>query len=385
MADLSGGTMTGTINMGNNKITNVANGTANTDIATVGQVNTIANAALDNLTPSNTYADTYGGWGLGFVPYGIVFSDNTYITGNISSASISNNQIVVAISSGNRTGGVGYLSNDNGKTFVIGPSDLIYVDSFKGYYIGSQYNRLGKLTAVYSSNGTSWREVVLMTSDYSDYGCLVGHCNSFAVQVFDASSGLSFITTNGRTYTRGPNLNRRPISMLSSDNCPIMYVCTENGLYSLSSSTASSWSRSVNDNIVSVSYNNGITACVSSTNKIYYNNGGGWTSGATIPGPTTGTYQQGISDSGQLVFVGANAVASSVDGINWQVVHLPDDNYETGHFRNNEIFIFGQKENTTTSNQVDVYMKIANAQANVLERAILSFSNAKDALNNTAN
>lgn len=36
----SGGTMTGPINMGNNKITNVANGTANTDVANVGQMNT---------------------------------------------------------------------------------------------------------------------------------------------------------------------------------------------------------------------------------------------------------------------------------------------------------------------------------------------------------
>lgn len=35
----SGGTMTGRLNMGNNKITNLANGTANTDAATVGQLN----------------------------------------------------------------------------------------------------------------------------------------------------------------------------------------------------------------------------------------------------------------------------------------------------------------------------------------------------------
>lgn len=35
----SGGTMTGQLNMGNNKITNLANGTANMDAATVGQLN----------------------------------------------------------------------------------------------------------------------------------------------------------------------------------------------------------------------------------------------------------------------------------------------------------------------------------------------------------
>ena len=383
---LNGGTMTGPINMGNNKITNVANGTANTDIATVGQVNTIANAALDDLTPSSTYVGTYGGWGLGFVPHGIVFSGDNInaMIGRTSSASISNNQMVVAITNSNRDGGTGYLSNNNGKTFVSVSSDLMYVDSFNGYYIGSKYDSGSRLKALYSRNGTSWSEVLLMSSDYNDYGCLVGHCNSFAVQIFNVSSGQSFITTDGRTYTQGPNLSREPISVLSSDNCPNMYVCTENGLYRLNSSTSSFWSIVVNDNIVAVSYNNGITACVSNTNKIYYNNGGSWTSGATIPGPTAGTYQKGISDSGQLVFVGDDAVASSIDGINWQVVRLSNDGYRTGHLRNNEIFIFGQKNNNDT-NYIDVYMATANAQANILERAILSFNNAKDALNNATN
>lgn len=51
--DLSGGTMTGPINMGNNKITNVANGTANTDIATVGQVNDAVANNISFITASN--------------------------------------------------------------------------------------------------------------------------------------------------------------------------------------------------------------------------------------------------------------------------------------------------------------------------------------------
>lgn len=384
--DLSGGTMTGPINMGNNKITNVANGTANTDIATVGQVNTIANAALDNLTPSSTYVDTYGEWGLGFVPYGIVLSDTSSQTTRISSASKSNNQIVIATVDNIRYGGRGYLSNNNGKTFQVTNASLMYVDSFNGYYIGSKWNSGTNLNALYSSNGTSWTEVLLDSSvNYNEYGCTVGHCKSFAVQVFNTGSNQTYITTNGRTYTQGPNLSRDPISVLSSDNCPIMYVCTEDGLYRLNSPTESSWYTLVNDNIVAVSYNNGITACVSSTNKIRYSNGGSWTSGPTIPGPTTGTYQQGISDSGQLVFVGADAVASSVDGINWQVVYLPNNNYNTGCYFNNKINIFGYKPSSSTSSNSDIYMATANAQANVLERVILSFSNAKDALNNTTN
>ena len=47
----SGGTMTGRLNMGNNKITNLANGTADTDAATVGQLN----AAVASSGPQYNY------------------------------------------------------------------------------------------------------------------------------------------------------------------------------------------------------------------------------------------------------------------------------------------------------------------------------------------
>lgn len=165
-----------------------------------------------------------------------------------------------------------------------------------------------------------------------------------------------------------------------------MLASRSDGLYSLSSPNGS-WTRRLAADITAISYNDGIYACVTQDNQVYRStNGTSWTSVGTIQVPLTGSehYSSGLSDSGQLVFVGDDAVASSIDGINWQVVRLSNDGYRTGHLRNNEIFIFGQKNNNDT-NYIDVYMATANAQANILERAILSFNNAKDALNNTTN
>lgn len=58
----SGGTLTGQLNMGSNKITNLANGTADTDAATVGQLNSaVASFGPQYAHPTgNTYIDFYG-------------------------------------------------------------------------------------------------------------------------------------------------------------------------------------------------------------------------------------------------------------------------------------------------------------------------------------
>ena len=55
--DKAGGTMTGTINMGNNKITALGNGTANTDAVNYGQLST-TNTNLSSLTTRVTAAET---------------------------------------------------------------------------------------------------------------------------------------------------------------------------------------------------------------------------------------------------------------------------------------------------------------------------------------
>lgn len=58
----SGGTMTGRLNMGNNKITNVANGVADTDAATVGQLNAavVSSGPQYDHPTGNRHFDFYG-------------------------------------------------------------------------------------------------------------------------------------------------------------------------------------------------------------------------------------------------------------------------------------------------------------------------------------
>ncbi len=123
---LAGGTMTGPIAMGNNKVTNIANGTASTDAAAAGQLKI---SLLGSVTASNSANVTFTGIAgnlysqLYVILDGIVPSASavslqcTISTGNgFDSSSFFSGQMRII-----QAGGNGFAGDNNTASWTIGP------------------------------------------------------------------------------------------------------------------------------------------------------------------------------------------------------------------------------------------------------------------------
>lgn len=250
----SGGTMTGPINMGNNKITNIANGTANTDVANVGQMNT----AISNLSSnvSNLFAQEYGRFDLGFVIKKFVRSGADL---PILSASNGSNIVITGYSPNTAS----YYSTDNGTTWkptnqVLG--DILY---YKNYFYASYVSSNSLYRRIYrSSTGSSWSQVYNSNISLPQpNGPILGCTSSYIIaidtdtvigspsysqssnNVFSSSTGNSSSWNSSNSIILGSRQGLSINDCSKSTQTNGIIVATDKGLYYQNSySPSNNWS-----------------------------------------------------------------------------------------------------------------------------------------------
>lgn len=407
----SGGTMTGNINMGKHKITNLANGTADTDAATVGQSNTIANAALDKLTPSTVYTNYYNGWDLGFVPWRkpstedslVDFSDITVL----DCATNGTNTIIVNACNTINDQSQCIISNDAGTTWSQYDTKFGYIVYKRGYFYSSTARGISGESSIYrSSNGTSWSRVE--TSGASDNGKIMGYTDAFIIGIETKtiighpsnsySSNLVYAATNGNLGNWDQAANS--ITINSRANITIydctktteingFAVATDYGLYFQNTySLTNSWSstsRLGSGVYMAVAYWNSNFYFIDSLGQLFRSNSstlstssssytsvGNFTNSSQISSAkiiAAGNYLVVAYELSTTSADNPDCIMVSSDGTNWSKIRTAFTYGITGCYGNNTVSLF-----TVGGANGTLEMRQAATNANIIEKALLSMT-----------
>ena len=220
--------MTGPLAMGNNKITGVANGTASTDVATVGQISnpnitggSIDGTPIGNISPSTgkfTTLDVSSGAALAgtcTAPTVTPGSDNSTkiaTTAFVQSAiaavssgvtSFNSRTGVVTLTSGDVTGALGYTPYNAGGATVITASNIYsYAPKYDGTYASGTWaiNITGNAGTV--TNGVYTNGTQTITGDKTFTGLIQSSAYNLASSVSLYYSGSTITLANGSGYAQ---------------------------------------------------------------------------------------------------------------------------------------------------------------------------------------
>lgn len=317
------------LNVGNHKVTNVANGTNGTDAVNLNQTNSLissatadfvtedeaTNIANNAIEQSSTDIDIKSvSKRLGINPYftltRAISSYSTSITQNelqyTSGAARNANNILFLFSDITSTSGAGHstsvVSSDGGYTWELGYGPSASVVAYMNYFIFSSTSTVSDRVARFarSSNGTSGSSysVTLQGSEEIDnlgsHGCCLGYTSEGVYALSNGSyiqSGgtspyvrkAAFFSPNGsswsqiNSYTKNSSGDFTVNGMSKSLDTTTLIAATSYGLLRITSSDGS-WSRRHGGIFSDVGYINGIFVAISKTGYVFTStdNGSSW-------------------------------------------------------------------------------------------------------------
>lgn len=356
--------MEANLNVGNHKVTNVANATAGTDAVNLNQtnslidtattgfvtedeVNNIVNTNVDNIQPSNFWIQNYGTWDIPMSKYFNSYRDIGSSIQYTNSGSVgynNNNTIIITYYNYNPISADTIRSTDGGMTFsAISLSNCCSILYRDGRWIGSLLSSGNQARFGYSnsSSPSSLTSVVVddtNTEDVGQYGCVIG-CTSNGLYAVSNSTNLQWPSStqsskylfysndNGLTWNRSANnFTLRGTSSWNINVCSRSnevsncLIGTSKGVYYMSSNAGAISSAGVSSgNFVTADYFKGQYIAARDDGAIYSSNSGRNLTQVDLSNVTdqiATVYGSIVTDDFIFIYC-ENVSLISYDGINW--------------------------------------------------------------------
>lgn len=380
--------MEANLNVGNHKVTNVANATAGTDAVNLNQTNSLISSAtadfvteddvneiINSSSVSDAFIKNFGPLETAFLPLAATSSVIDKPDTGISYCVACNPSGYTYIIPTNSTGAISALNppiifrgySSGTSSFSKYTSNVFcYMVYYNGRYIASVLDADETRPIFAYATGTSFSTTRASGSnDYAGtYGCVIGYNSAglYAICRYNNSDGnyaTYYSTNNGSNWYSGaditfPSSIRVMYDVLCSEDTNMCFIATDSGLYSLGSDiTNLTVTREISGSIRAIKYFKGYYFAITGDGGIYRSsNGTSWSSitfSSTLNQKTVGEYHAVDVTDDFIILVGRGYSVLSYDGTTWHTSPACFSTYATTSGSDYQYVIFHNNNNLVMS------------------------------------